>query len=121
VALGGSTPFAAPCEVRLTLLLFLSLVCFPQLLWSDPQSAPGRAPSKRGVGLSFGPDVTRSFLANNGLELLIRSHEVKEDGYEIDHGGQLITVFSAPNCKHAHTQAHNTGTLWQHTSSALAA
>jgi serine/threonine-protein phosphatase 5 len=55
------------------------------------------------VGLSFGPDVTRSFLANNGLELLIRSHEVKEDGYEIDHGGQLITVFSAPNCQRCHT------------------
>jgi diadenosine tetraphosphatase ApaH/serine/threonine PP2A family protein phosphatase len=46
------------------------------LLWSDPQPFPGRGPSKRGVGQSFGPDVTARFLDANGLELLIRSHEV---------------------------------------------
>lgn len=27
----------------------------------------GRAPSKRGVGLHFGPDVTRAFCEQNGL------------------------------------------------------
>lgn len=68
-----------------------------ELLWSDPQKAPGRAPSKRGVGLSFGPDVTERFLKDNGLELIVRSHEVKDDGYEFEHNNQLITVFSAPN------------------------
>jgi len=31
-----------------------------ELLWSDPQKPMGRAPSKRGVGLSFGPDGPRS-------------------------------------------------------------
>ena len=30
-------------------------------------------------------------------ELLVRSHEVKDEGYEIEHEGKLITVFSAPN------------------------
>ncbi len=44
-----------------------------------------------------GPDVTRAFLDSNGLELIVRSHEVKEGGYEVEHGGRLITVFSAPN------------------------
>jgi len=68
-----------------------------ELLWSDPQKPRGRAPSKRGVGLAFGPDVTKRFLEENGLELIIRSHEVKDEGYEIEHDGQLITVFSAPN------------------------
>lgn len=29
--------------------------------------------------------------------MVIRSHEVKQDGYEIDHNGKLITIFSAPN------------------------
>ena len=42
---------------------------------------PGRLPSKRGVGLSFGPDVTADFLQRNGLKLLVRSHEVKDAGY----------------------------------------
>lgn len=30
-------------------------------------------------------------------ELLIRSHEVKAEGYLVEHGGMCITVFSAPN------------------------
>jgi serine/threonine-protein phosphatase 5 len=68
-----------------------------EMLWSDPQPGKGRIPSKRGVGVAFGQDVTESFLSNNGLKLIIRSHEMKEEGYEIDHGGKLITIFSAPN------------------------
>ncbi|KAL1347812.1 hypothetical protein HN51_023838 [Arachis hypogaea] len=71
------------------------LMC--ELLWSDPQPLPGRGPSKRGVGLSFGADVTKRFLQDNNLDLVVRSHEVKDEGYEIDHDGKLITVFSAPN------------------------
>ncbi|KAL2476614.1 Serine/threonine-protein phosphatase 5 [Abeliophyllum distichum] len=71
------------------------LMC--ELLWSDPQPQLGRGPSKRGVGLSFGADVTKRFLQDNGLDLVVRSHEVKNDGYEIEHDGKLMTVFSAPN------------------------
>ncbi|KAI4308063.1 hypothetical protein L6164_031179 [Bauhinia variegata] len=71
------------------------LMC--ELLWSDPQPLPGRGPSKRGVGLSFGGDVTKRFLQDNNLDLVVRSHEVKDEGYEIEHDGKLITVFSAPN------------------------
>ncbi|KAI9857002.1 MAG: hypothetical protein M1824_005034 [Vezdaea acicularis] len=67
-----------------------------EMLWTDPQTAPGRGPSKRGVGLQFGPDVTRRFCERNGLEAVIRSHEVRMEGYEVEHGGKCITVFSAP-------------------------
>lgn len=67
------------------------------LLWSDPQPFPGKAPSKRGVGFAFGPDITAAFLDSNDLSLLVRSHEVKEEGYLVEHGGKTITVFSAPN------------------------
>lgn len=68
-----------------------------ELLWSDPQPQNGRSPSKRGVGVQFGPDVTDKFLKLNKLDYLIRSHEVKSDGYEVAHDGKCITVFSAPN------------------------
>ena len=67
------------------------------LLWSDPQPFPGKSPSKRGVGFSFGPDITNAFLQKNGLSLLVRSHEVKDEGYLVEHGGKCVTVFSAPN------------------------
>ncbi|KAG2233053.1 hypothetical protein INT48_009853 [Thamnidium elegans] len=71
------------------------LMC--ELLWSDPQPEMGRVPNKRGVGIQFGPDVTKNFLETNGLDMIIRSHEVKEEGYVIEHDGKCVTVFSAPN------------------------
>ncbi|KAI2633837.1 protein phosphatase 5 [Xylaria nigripes] len=67
-----------------------------EMLWTDPQTAPGRGPSKRGVGIQFGPDVTRRFCEKNGLDAIIRSHEVRMEGYEEEHDGKCITVFSAP-------------------------
>jgi len=71
------------------------LMC--EMLWSDPHDVNGRAPSKRGVGCHFGPDVTRKFLDDNGLDLLIRSHEMKDKGHEWHHGKRVLTIFSAPN------------------------
>uniref|UniRef100_A0A5F8APL5 Serine/threonine-protein phosphatase n=2 Tax=Macaca TaxID=9539 RepID=A0A5F8APL5_MACMU len=67
------------------------------LLWSDPQPQNGRSVSKRGVSCQFGPDVTKAFLEENNLDYIIRSHEVKAEGYEVAHGGRCVTVFSAPN------------------------
>jgi len=71
------------------------LMC--EILWADPCKMNGRHPSKRGVGLAFGPDIAKKFLDSNGLDLLIRSHEVKDEGYEIEADGKVITIFSAPN------------------------
>mmetsp|Transcript_28581 Transcript_28581/g.68731 ORF Transcript_28581/g.68731 Transcript_28581/m.68731 type:complete len:503 (-) Transcript_28581:142-1650(-) len=68
-----------------------------EMLWSDPGPTPGRTASKRGVGVAFGPDVTADFLKTNKLEMVVRSHEMKEEGYEVEHGGKLVTIFSAPN------------------------
>ena len=56
-----------------------------EMLWTDPQEEKGRGPSKRGVGMQFGPDITKRFCENNGLEAIIRSHEVRMDGYEVQH------------------------------------
>ncbi|EDX13572.1 serine/threonine-protein phosphatase 5 [Drosophila simulans] len=71
------------------------LMC--ELLWSDPQQWMGLGQSKRGVGIQFGPDVTEKFCKDNNLDYIIRSHEVKDMGYEVAHNGKCITVFSAPN------------------------
>jgi serine/threonine-protein phosphatase 5 len=38
-----------------------------ELLWSDPIKENGRAPSKRGCGIGFGPDVAKKFLEENNL------------------------------------------------------
>ena len=46
-------------------------------LWRDPTDQDGRHPSKRGVGIQFGPDVAAKFLDDNDLKMLVRSHEVK--------------------------------------------
>jgi serine/threonine-protein phosphatase 5 len=68
------------------------------LLWSDPQNRPGRAQNRRGGNvIKFGPDVTQRFLDLNGLDLIVRSHEVKQEGYDVQHGGNCVTIFSAPN------------------------
>ena len=43
-----------------------------EMLWSDPGPNLGLLPSKRGVGVCFGADVTERFLKDNDLTLLIR-------------------------------------------------
>lgn len=69
-------------------------------LWSDPQVEDGIQEGKRGQGtINWGPDVTRAFLARNGMDLLVRSHQVPKTGrgYSMHHGNKVLTVFSASN------------------------
>lgn len=49
------------------------------------------------MGIQFGPDVTKEFLKENNLIYVIRSHEVKPEGWERHHDGKCYTIFSAPN------------------------
>ncbi|OHT08623.1 bsu-protein phosphatase [Tritrichomonas foetus] len=67
------------------------------VLWADPMDSPGLAPSPRGITRTFGPDVTQRVLSNNNLSYLVRSHQVQENGYLLQHNRKCITVFSAPN------------------------
>ncbi|KAK0555476.1 Palmitoyl-protein thioesterase 1 [Tilletia horrida] len=66
-----------------------------EALWADPQVANGRGPSKRGVGLGFGPDITRKWCELNGITAVLRSHEVRQGGYAEEHDGLCCTIFSA--------------------------
>jgi serine/threonine-protein phosphatase PP1 catalytic subunit len=67
-------------------------------LWADPEPhTTGWAESERGVSYTFGPDVVQKFLKQHDLDLLVRAHQVVEDGYEFFASRQLVTLFSAPN------------------------
>eukprot|EP00413_Alexandrium_margalefii_P025209 CAMPEP_0204568872 /NCGR_PEP_ID=MMETSP0661-20131031/37424_1 /ASSEMBLY_ACC=CAM_ASM_000606 /TAXON_ID=109239 /ORGANISM="Alexandrium margalefi, Strain AMGDE01CS-322" /LENGTH=333 /DNA_ID=CAMNT_0051576925 /DNA_START=125 /DNA_END=1126 /DNA_ORIENTATION=+ len=67
------------------------------LLWSDPDEVMGFAANARGVSVSFGADVVRAFLQKEDMDLVVRAHQVVEDGYEFFADRQLVTIFSAPN------------------------
>lgn len=47
--------------------------------------------------LPLGQRNEYSYIFNYFADFIIRSHEVKDEGYEVAHNGQCITVFSAPN------------------------
>jgi len=68
------------------------------LLWADPMvEGSGFGPNDRGVSVSFGADVLGDILAKENLDLVVRAHQVVEDGYEFFGNRSLVTIFSAPN------------------------
>eukprot|EP00756_Hemistasia_phaeocysticola_P052812 Hpha_TRINITY_DN28108_c0_g1::TRINITY_DN28108_c0_g1_i1::g.103246::m.103246/K06269/PPP1C; serine/threonine-protein phosphatase PP1 catalytic subunit len=83
------------------------LVC--DLLWADP--APHvqgwKEGNDRGVSYKFGPDVVENFLQQYNLDLIVRSHEVVEDGFEFFAERKLVTLFTASR----HSGAENAGAV----------
>lgn len=67
--------------------------------WRDKEIFAGK--QFRYVFISFciflGLESVTLHCVLNLTDLVVRSHEVKDEGYEIEHDGKLITVFSAPN------------------------
>ena len=81
------------------------------MLWSDPTSSESETGihmnSTRREGVyKFGVDRLRTFLNENRLNMIIRSHECVMDGYDrYGSGGELITVFSCSNYCGRHQNA----------------
>lgn len=71
------------------------------LLWCDPdpnhQARGCRHNPERGTAFYFAADTTQQFLQKYGLSMIIRSHQVKPEGYEYRHEGRVLTIFSASN------------------------
>lgn len=75
------------------------LLC--DLLWSDPAIDVQRwDDNPRGVSYQFGPTHLREFLQKNKLQMVVRSHQPVEGGFEPFDDGRLFTIFSVPNDVH---------------------
>ncbi|CAD7969359.1 unnamed protein product [Amoebophrya sp. A25] len=69
-------------------------------LWADPNPTKTKGISKRGDDcFSFGSETTKRFLKENGLHMVVRSHELPANsrGFQVHHDSKLITIFSASN------------------------
>jgi serine/threonine-protein phosphatase PP1 catalytic subunit len=72
------------------------LLC--DLMWSDPDvEVDGWDENDRGVSFVFGLDVIDEYLEMLDVELIVRAHQVVEDGYELVGDRKMVTLFSAPN------------------------
>eukprot|EP00768_Dysnectes_brevis_P007419 gnl/Dysnectes_brevis/625_a692_2771.p1 GENE.gnl/Dysnectes_brevis/625_a692_2771~~gnl/Dysnectes_brevis/625_a692_2771.p1 ORF type:complete len:325 (-),score=64.23 gnl/Dysnectes_brevis/625_a692_2771:116-1090(-) len=85
------------------------LLC--DLLWSDPQAGLSTRfrDSDRGVSYCFSAEAALDFLRTNGLDVLVRAHQVEQDGFKIQFKRRVMTIFSAPN--YCRGEYDNSGTM----------
>jgi diadenosine tetraphosphatase ApaH/serine/threonine PP2A family protein phosphatase len=68
------------------------------LLWSDPDPwTAGWNDNTRGASYTFGTDVVYDVCRRLDIDMIIRAHQVVQDGYEFFANRRLITLFSAPH------------------------
>lgn len=69
------------------------------LLWSDPSDhEEAFRHNQRGCGHTFNEEATEKFIRDNeGVVLVVRAHQMVMEGYQWEHNGKLLTLFSAPN------------------------
>ena len=68
------------------------------LVWSDPsEEIMEYSPEEKGVGQYYGEKAVNDFIKeNNNIEIIIRSHELVDEGYKYQFNNKLLTIFSAP-------------------------
>ncbi|EKG04964.1 serine/threonine-protein phosphatase PP1 beta [Trypanosoma cruzi] len=68
------------------------------ILWSDPEeNSCGWMQSQRGVSYTFGEDVVRRACENLKIDVVLRAHQVVDNGYAFFAERRLVTIFSASN------------------------
>jgi diadenosine tetraphosphatase ApaH/serine/threonine PP2A family protein phosphatase len=67
------------------------------ILWSDPEKVEQWHENQRGFGFFFGKRQVDEFCRNNGLEMIIRSHQLSPEGYKWYFDNKLCSIWSAPN------------------------
>jgi protein phosphatase len=76
---------------------YLSNSIMEEILWNDPREEIGNEDaweySRRGIGKHFGVEISRKWLRLSGTKVIVRGHEPCQ-GYRIDHGGSIMTLFS---------------------------
>ena len=77
------------------------------LLWSDPATGnqaytagvqtKGWGKNDRGTSHVFSEKIVQEFTEKHDIDLIVRGHQVMEEGYEFFADRQLVTIFTAPN------------------------
>lgn len=68
------------------------------ILWADPDvNTKGFKANIRGCSCTFGPDIVAQACEKFQLDLIVRAHQVVQDGYEFFANKKLVTLFSAPH------------------------
>ena len=67
------------------------------ICWSDPEDTEQWHESPRGFGYIFGEKQVDEFCHNNGVDMIVRSHQLCPEGYMWHFNKKLCTVWSAPN------------------------
>ena len=68
-------------------------------MWADPephQQSHYVFNDSRGVGVTFNERAVEEICHKLDIDLISRSHQVVEDGYEFFANKRLVTIFSAP-------------------------
>ena len=68
-------------------------------MWADPEKNQRETyefNSSRGVGVTFNEKAVEDLCNKLDIDLISRSHQVVEDGYEFFANRRLVTIFSAP-------------------------
>ena len=67
------------------------------LMWSDPENIEAWRRNSRGAGWIFGHKVVDQFNLLNEVSLIVRAHQLVQEGYIFWFNEQLVTLWSAPN------------------------